>query len=82
MYWSRPKIAPAGNNVTDYMKYGFPILFHSFCVFFVTITRRSDGTYRPNFKPVNIEPGFNAKAYALCVFLELNKALKGLVENS
>jgi hypothetical protein len=23
---------------------------------------------------------FNVKAYALCVYLELNKALKGLVE--
>jgi hypothetical protein len=49
---------------------------------FVTITRRSDGTFHPNFKPVNIGPGFNAKAYSLCVYLELNKALNGLVEES
>ena len=47
---------------------------------FVTITRRSDGTYHPNFKPVKIGANFNVKAYALCVYLELNKALKGLVE--
>jgi len=47
---------------------------------FVTITRRSDGTYHPNFKPLNIGANFNVKAYALCVYLELNRALKGLVE--
>ena len=47
---------------------------------FVTITRRSDGTYHPNFKPVNIRDGVNTEAYALCVYLELNRALKGLVE--
>ena len=47
---------------------------------FITITRRSDGTYHPNFKPLNIGVNFNVKAYALCVYLELNKALKGLVE--
>ena len=40
----------------------------------------SDGTYHPNFKPVKIGENFNVKAYALCVYLELNKALKGLVE--
>ena len=40
----------------------------------------SDGTYHPNFKPVKIGANFNVKAYALCVYLELNKALKGLVE--
>ena len=49
---------------------------------YVTVTRWSDGTYRPNFKPVKIGAGFNVKAYALCVYLELNKALKGLVEES
>ena len=49
---------------------------------FITITRMSDGTYRPNFKPVKIGANFNVKAYALCVYLELNKALKGLVEES
>ena len=47
---------------------------------FITITRRSDGTYHPNFKPVNIGPGFNTEAYNLCVYLELRRALKGLVE--
>ena len=47
---------------------------------FVTITRMSDGTYHPNFKPVKIGANFNVKAYALCVYLELNRALKGLVE--
>jgi hypothetical protein len=29
---------------------------------------------------VKIGANFNVKAYALCVYLELNKALKGLVE--
>ena len=47
---------------------------------FITITRRSDGTYHPNFKPVNIGPGFNTEAYILCVYLEMRRATKGLVE--
>jgi hypothetical protein len=29
---------------------------------------------------VKIGANFNVKAYALCVYLELNRALKGLVE--
>ena len=36
----------------------------------------------PNFKPLNIGANFNVKAYALCVYLELNRALKGLVEET
>ena len=47
---------------------------------FITLTRRSDGTYHPNFKPVNIGPGFNTEAYILCVYLEMRRATKGLVE--
>ena len=47
---------------------------------FITITRRDDGTYHPNFKPVNIGPGFNTEAYILCVYLEMRRATKGLVE--
>ena len=47
---------------------------------YITLTRRSDGTYHPNFKPVNIGPGFNTEAYILCVYLEMRRATKGLVE--
>ena len=47
---------------------------------FITLTRRDDGTYHPNFKPVNIGPGFNTEAYNLCVYLEMRRATKGLVK--
>ena len=47
---------------------------------YITITRRDDGTFHPNFKPVNIGPGFNIEAYILCVYLEMRMATKGLVE--
>ena len=47
---------------------------------FVTITRRSDGTYHPNFKPVNIGAGFNIRKYALGVCIEMTNALNGLIE--
>ena len=48
---------------------------------FVTITRRDDGTYRPNFRPVSVGAGFNVGRYAAGVANELLWALEGLIEN-
>ena len=48
---------------------------------FITITRRDDGTYRPNFRPVNVGAGFNVERYATGVANELLWALEGLIEN-
>jgi hypothetical protein len=48
---------------------------------FISITRRPDGSLRPNFKPMNIGSDFNLEHYAFNVYLELHKALKGLVGN-
>ena len=47
---------------------------------YITVTRRDDGTYRPNFKPMRTGPGFSVDGYALAVCNELRQALKGLVE--
>ena len=47
---------------------------------FITITRRDDGSYRPNFKPMRIGAEFNIDSYAIGVCNELRKGLKGLVE--
>ena len=47
---------------------------------YVTLTRRDDGTYRPNFKPIRIGPKFNAVSFAVNVSNELLWALEGLVE--
>ena len=47
---------------------------------YITVTRRDDGTYRPNFKPMRTRPGFSVDGYALAVCNELRQALKGLVE--
>ena len=46
---------------------------------YVTITRRDDGTLRPNFKPVQIDADFDYGTYATAVGRELRKALKGLL---
>ena len=46
---------------------------------FITITRRNDGTYRPNFKPMKTDKCFSVERYAFGVYRELYKALKGLV---
>ena len=48
----------------------------------ITITRSDDGTYRPNFRPIRIGPGFNVDYYASSVANELLWALEGLVENA
>ena len=47
---------------------------------YLTVTRRADGTYRLNFKPIEIGKGFRVYDYAIGVFNEILKALKGLVE--
>ena len=46
---------------------------------FITVTRRDDGSYRPNFRPVHTGPGFNVEHYASSVANELLWALEGLV---
>ena len=47
---------------------------------FITVTRRDDGSYRPNFKPVKMDRDFSVDSYAIGVMSELCRALKGLVE--
>ena len=50
---------------------------------FITITRRSDGSLRPNFKLGRIGGrGFNLESYAFGVAYELREALRGLVEEN
>ena len=51
------------------------------CVFrgkYISITRRNDGTLKPNFRP--LPANMSVERYAFQVYLELSKALKGLVE--
>ena len=45
---------------------------------YITITRRSDGTLRLNFRP--LPANMSVERYAFQVYLELSKALKGLIE--
>ena len=47
---------------------------------YITITRRDDGSLRPNFKPMPTGNGFSVERYALGVYNELCMALTGLVE--
>ena len=47
---------------------------------YITITRRADGSYRPNFKPMPTGAGFRVERYATGVANELLWALEGLVE--
>ncbi|MBR5964370.1 MAG: hypothetical protein IK000_09540 [Bacteroidaceae bacterium] len=47
---------------------------------YITLTRRSDGTLRPNFKPLKAGKGFSIEVYARGVADELRKALSGLIE--
>ena len=46
---------------------------------YITVTRKDDGTYRPNFRPIHTGPGFNVEHYASSVANELLWALGGLV---
>ena len=47
---------------------------------YITVTRRSDGTLRLNFRPVKMDRGFSVVRYALGVSNEVMWALEGLVE--
>ena len=47
---------------------------------YITITRRDDGTYHPNFRPVSIGEGFKVERYVSGIANELFWALEGLVE--
>ena len=54
-----------------------------YCVFhgeYITVTRRGDGTYHPNFRPIPTDKVFNLERYAAGVANELLWALEGLVE--
>ena len=53
---------------------------HLFVGKYITITRRDDGSLRPNFKPMKVGAGFSVEKYALGVYNELLWALEGLVE--
>ena len=63
-------------------------LFTTFCkrnpqVFvceYFNITRRDDGSFRLNFRPIRLDDGFDVDDYAIGVCNELRKALKGLRE--
>ena len=46
---------------------------------YLTITRRSDGSLWPNFKPIRKVAGFTVDGYAIGVCNELRQALTGLV---
>ena len=48
---------------------------------YISITRKDDGSLRPNFRPVRMGAGFNVNHYAFEVYRELQKGLNGLVEN-
>ena len=48
----------------------------------ITVTRRDDGSYSPNFRPIHTGPGFSVEHYASSVANELLWALGGLVEGS
>ena len=43
------------------------------------VTRRSDGSYHPNFKPLKVDKNFSVERYISGVDLELHKGLEGLV---
>jgi hypothetical protein len=47
---------------------------------YITLTRRGDGTYRPNFRPMKVGANFSVEHYATGVANELLWALEGLVE--
>ncbi len=53
---------------------------HVFVGKYITVTRRDDGSLRPNFKPLKIDEDFSAYGYALGVFNELMWALEDLIE--
>lgn len=46
----------------------------------ITITRKDDGTYRPNFKPMREEDVLNLARYTHEVYVELCEGLSALIE--
>ena len=46
----------------------------------ITITRKDDGTYRPNFKPMHIDGRLTLARYVYEVYIELCEGLSGLIE--
>lgn len=46
---------------------------------YITITRKDDGSYRPNFRPMKVGKNFSVNHYAFEVYRELRQALTGLV---
>ena len=46
---------------------------------YITVTRRADGSYHPNFKPMKVGKDFSVARYASGVGNELLWALEGLV---
>jgi hypothetical protein len=53
---------------------------HVFDGQFITVTRRDDGSYRLNFKPLKTGADFSLERYALGVYNEICIALGGLIE--
>ena len=53
---------------------------HVFRGQYITVTRRDDGTYSPNFRPIPTGRGFRLERYALGVYNEICLALEGLIE--
>ena len=53
---------------------------HVFAGKYITVTRRDDGSLRPNFRPMKVDKDFSAYRYALGVFNELMWALEDLIE--
>ena len=54
---------------------------HVFDGRYITVTRRDDGSLRPNFKPMRVGKDFSVERYATGVANELLWALEGLVED-
>ena len=53
---------------------------HVFDGEYITVTRRDDGSYRLNFKPLKTGADFCLERYALGVYNEIRIALGGLIE--
>ena len=49
---------------------------------YISITRRQDGSLKPNFKPMKMGDDFSLERYAFGVYRELHQALEGLVEEN
>ena len=47
---------------------------------YISITRRDDGSLRPNFKPMSTGRDFSVERYAFGVYNEICMALGGLIE--